>query len=62
MQNSSTTALHRSSAMGHLGVVGVLLEEGEVPVDVRGDRGRTPLWLAAFHGRDRVGIEEGFFD
>lgn len=50
---------------GYCDIIGLLLQDGRVPVDVRDDRGTTPLWRACFCGhteRARVLLVEGRAD
>ena len=48
------TAIAWAARMGHEGVVGVLLQRGDVDPGTANEYNRTPLSLAAKHGHERV--------
>jgi hypothetical protein len=49
MDNPTTVPVHTAAYKGHLGCLRILLEEGNVNVDVRDGVGRTPLITGAKH-------------
>ena len=50
------TALYFAASNGHLRVAKFLVEEAKVNLDLASCGGQSPLWVAAYHGRDDLAL------